>query len=40
MEQLLVDDNINLFKGHDVTFCTLGTTRSIAGSADNWRKVM
>ena len=39
MAQLLTDTNIELFKGHDVTFCTLGTTRGNAGSADNWRKV-
>jgi len=28
-----------LFQGHDVVFCTLGTTRSAAKSADAFRKV-
>eukprot|EP01084_Bolivina_argentea_P152688 266309_1 len=39
MEQLLSDENIELFRNHDVTFCTLGTTRDIAKTAENWRKV-
>lgn len=39
MQQLLTDDNVQLFRDHDVTFCTLGTTRANAGSASNWRKV-
>lgn len=39
MEQLLSDENVQLFEDHDVTFCTLGTTRDAAGTADNFRKV-
>eukprot|EP01084_Bolivina_argentea_P221869 375674_1 len=39
MEQLVTEENIKLFKDHDITFCTLGTTRSIAKTAENWRKV-
>ena len=40
MEQLTNDDTIELFKQHDVTFCTLGTTREIAKTAEQWRKVV
>ena len=39
MEQLTEDDVTDLFKDHDVTFCTLGTTREHAITAENWRKV-
>ena len=40
MEQLLTDENVELFKDHDVTFSVIGTTRGKAGSAENWRKVL
>eukprot|EP01083_Nonionella_stella_P204824 746393_1 len=44
MEQLCQNDdtitkNVELFKDHDITICTLGTTRSKADSAENFRKV-
>merc|ERR1712130_54299 len=39
MNKLVDDENIHLFADHDVTFCTLGTTRDAAGSAENFRKV-
>jgi len=39
MEHLVSDEVMELFKGHDVTFCTLGTTRDVAGTADQFRKV-
>ncbi len=34
-----VKEESELFKGHHVTFCVLGTTRDAAKSADNFRKV-
>jgi len=37
MEKLT--ENSNLFQGHDVTFCVLGTTRDQAGTAEAFRKV-
>jgi len=34
-----INKNAELFKGHDVTICVLGTTRSQAKTAENFRKV-
>jgi len=38
-DEQVIADNVEKFRGHDVLFCVLGTKRSIAGSAENFRKV-
>jgi len=39
MNALTNEDNIRLFENHDTCFCTLGTTRDGAGTAENFRKL-
>ncbi|ETO06172.1 hypothetical protein RFI_31224, partial [Reticulomyxa filosa] len=34
-----IADEQKLFEKHDVTFCVLGTTRSTAGTAQNFKKI-